>query len=128
MKFFADHNVTESVCRLLEELGHDVTRLRDAMPTDAEDPVVARFAQASDAILISHDRDFNQIAPHFQRSGNVRFKTLSRIHLQCKPTSAEQRVREAISLVEFEWKFARSKRPQSRMRIVIQEAGIKTYR
>ena len=61
--FFADHCVSESVCKLLEERGHVVDRLRHSIPTDSPDAIVARFAEHSEAILLSSDRDFERIAP-----------------------------------------------------------------
>ncbi len=127
MKFFADHNVTESVCRLLEERGHEVVRLRDELPPDSPDPVVAKYAEQIDAVLISHDRDFRKIAPRIPRGGKARFRRLSRIHLQCDYPEAENRVAAALGLVEFEWNLAQE-RADKRIHIVIQKTGIKTNR
>lgn len=127
MRFFADHNVAESICRLLEERGHEVIRLRDALPPDSPDPVVAKYAEQIDAILISHDRDFNRIAPRESRKVRARFRKLSRIHLQCDYPGANKRVAEAISLIEFEWKLAQE-RADKRIHIVVQKSGIKTNR
>lgn len=127
MKFFADHNVAESVCRVLEERGHEVVRLRNELPPDSPDPVVAKFAEQIDAILISHDGDFKRIAPRIPRGGKARFRKLSRIHLQCEYPVAERRVAEAIGLIEFEWSLAQE-RADKRIHIVVQKAGIKTNR
>lgn len=127
MKFFADHNVTESVCRVLEEKGHDVVRLRDELPPDSPDPVVAKFAEQIDAILISHDGDFKRIAPRIPRGRRARFRKLSRIHLRCDYAGAEKRVAAAIGLIEFEWNLAQE-RADKRIHIEIQKSGIKTNR
>lgn len=127
MKFFADHNVTESVCRFLEDRGHKVVRLRDELPPDSPDPVVAKYAEQIDAILISHDGDFKRIAPRIPHGGKARFRKLSRIHLQCDYPNAENRVAAAIGLVEFEWSLAQE-RADKRIHIVIQKSGIKTNR
>lgn len=127
MKFFADHNVTESVCQLLERRGHEVVRLRDELPPDSPDPVVAKYAEQIDAVLISHDRDFNKIAPRIPRGGKTRFRRLSRTHLQCDYPDAENRVSAALGLVEFEWNLAQQK-ADKRIHIVIQKSGIKTNR
>jgi len=127
VKFFADHNVTESVCRLLEERGHEVVRLRDELPPDSPDPVVAKYAEQMEAVLISHDGDFRSIAPRIPHGERARFRKLSRIHLRCDYPSAEKRVAAAIDLVEFEWNLAQE-RADKRIHIVIQKAGIKTNR
>lgn len=127
MKFFADHNVAESICRYLEERGHEVIRLRDALPPNSPDPVVAKYAESIDAVLISHDRDFNRIAPRTTRKSQARFRRLSRIHLQCEYPGAVKRVTEAIGLIEFEWELAQE-RADKRIHIVVQKSGIRTNR
>ena len=40
MKFLLDHDVPDDLTYLLQELGHDVLRLRDVAPSDAADSVV----------------------------------------------------------------------------------------
>jgi len=127
MRFFADHNVTESVCLLLERKGHEVIRLRDELPPDSPDPIVAKFAEQIDAVLISHDGDFKRIAPRIPRGSKARFRKLSRIHLQCEYPVSERRIAEAIRLIEFEWDLAQE-RADKRIHIVIQKSGIKTNR
>lgn len=127
MKFFADHNVAESVCQLLEEAGHEVIRLRDELPPNSPDPVVAKYAESIDAVLISHDGDFKRIAPRIPHGERNRFRRLSRIHLQCDYAGAEIRVAAAISLIEFEWSLAQE-RADKRIHIVVQKTGIKTNR
>lgn len=127
MKFFADHCVPESVCEVLEKNGHTVIRLRDELPADSPDPMVAKFAQQIEAILISLDGDFKDIAPRIPVGAKRRFSRLSRIHLGCAPPRAAQRIKEALSLIEFEWNSAQA-RSDKRIHIVIQNNGIKTNR
>ena len=127
MKFFADHCVTESVCRLLEEAGHEVIRLRDELAPNSPDPVVARFAEQSNAILITHDGDFKKIAPRIPNGAKARFKSLSRIQLQCDYPRVEERVAAALSVIEFEWSIAQE-RPDKRLHLVIRKTGITTNR
>ena len=40
MKFLLDHDVPDDLSYVLEELGHEVSRLREVLPRDAPDPVV----------------------------------------------------------------------------------------
>jgi predicted nuclease of predicted toxin-antitoxin system len=119
--------VAESACKFLEARGHDVIRLKDVLPTDSPDPIVAKVAQENEAILLSHDGDFERIAPRIATGQKVRFKKLSRIHLKCENAQAQVRLAAAIELVEFEWAGAQ-KRRDKRIHIVIQPAGIKTHR
>lgn len=127
MKFFADHCVTESVCRVLEARGHEVVRLRDVLPTDSPDPLVARYAEQIDAILISHDGDFKKIAPRVPSGARRRFKKLSRIHLACDYPQSDKRIAAALTLIEFEWGIAQQ-RTDNRLRMVINKSNIRTER
>ena len=60
LRFLTDHNVPDSVGKALDELGHDVVRLRDVMAVNTSDPIVARAAIEDKRILVSWDRDFNR--------------------------------------------------------------------
>ena len=102
-------------------------RLKEELPVTSPDPVVAKYAQERDAILISFDNDFKQIAKGVDPSLRGRFKKLSRIHMQCDFPGSERRMAAALSLIEFEWIGAQS-RPIKTISIVIQKAGIKTHR
>lgn len=127
MRFFADHCVAESVCQALEGGGHEVIRLRDELPPDSPDPVVARYAEKRDAVLVTHDSDFRRIAPRIPVGAKQRFRRLSRIQLHCDYPRASERMTAALSLIEFEWKLARKRRDR-RIHIVIRKTAITTNR
>ena len=57
MKFLLDHDVPDDLSYLLEELGHNVTLLRKALPRDSSDEEVFRFAQEAGCILLTCNRD-----------------------------------------------------------------------
>ena len=103
-----DHCVPESVSKLLEERGHTVTRLGEAIPPDSPDPLVALTAERDNSILISHDGDFNAIAPRIPKGHRQRFRKLSRIHMNCKKPRSAERLSAALSLLEFEWAAAQT--------------------
>ena len=44
MKFLLDHDVPDDLSYLPEQLGHDVTLLRKALPDDSPDEAVFQFA------------------------------------------------------------------------------------
>ncbi|MCX6903659.1 MAG: DUF5615 family PIN-like protein [Verrucomicrobia bacterium] len=56
MKFFLDQDVPDDVERLLGHWGHDVLRLRDALPVTTTDEAVFDFAQRQSRVLISCNR------------------------------------------------------------------------
>ncbi|MGH9660326.1 MAG: DUF5615 family PIN-like protein [Bryobacteraceae bacterium] len=57
MKFLLDHDVPENLRYLLEQLGHDVTLLREALPEDASDDAVLQFAHERGSVLLTCNRD-----------------------------------------------------------------------
>lgn len=61
MHFFADHCVPSSVAEALEDSGHEVSCLRNHLPTDAPDPEVIAEAQRLGAILLSLNGDFSDL-------------------------------------------------------------------
>lgn len=61
MKFLLDANMPRSASVLLRELGHEVEDVRDVLPGNAEDKVVAEHAKLKQAILVTRDFDFADI-------------------------------------------------------------------
>lgn len=103
-----------------------MTRLRNVLPPDTPDPIVAKIAQDNDCILLTHDGDFKKVAPRIEKGSRKRFKKLSRIHLACPQAQAQKRLAAAIALIEFEWTGAQARK--DRLYLVIQPATIKTHR
>jgi len=57
VKFLLDHDVPEDLTYLLEQLGHDVTLLRKALPAVASDGAVLQFAHETGCVLLTCNRD-----------------------------------------------------------------------
>jgi len=57
VKFLLDHDVPDDLSYLLEQLGHDVTLLRQGLPDDSSDEAVLRFAHEAGCILLTCNRD-----------------------------------------------------------------------
>jgi predicted nuclease of predicted toxin-antitoxin system len=126
ISFFTDQNVPESVAAVLEANGHSVIRLRNVMPTDSPDPVVAAACEQAGLVLITHDNDFKSMAKRMQIS-NRRFSKLSHIRLGCRETRSAARVEAALSLIEHEWLYAQEQR-DGRLLLHIGDAVIRTNR
>lgn len=94
--FLTDQNVPEDVVRCLLDRGHFVSRVRDEMPADSPDPVVATAAINAGRILISWDRDFGH-----QRFMKERFAQLSRIGFSCPEPRGAERLLAVLDLIEF---------------------------
>lgn len=127
MRFFTDQCVPESVAKVLEAAKYDVVRLREKIATDAPDALVAAVAEANGAVLVTMDSDFKSIASR-AGIGKTRFRKLSLIRFQkCRESSAAARMRNAISLIEHEWKCGNGASDR-RMFVVISEGVISTNR
>ncbi len=127
MRLLLDHNVPDSVGRVFREHGHRVRHVRDILPIDSPDPLIATVSEEDGEILVSCDRDFKLIAPRIPRGMRARFRRLSRISIECNEYQAAGRVEEAMTLIEAEYERALI-RSDKRIQIVIQALGIKTLR
>jgi predicted nuclease of predicted toxin-antitoxin system len=64
LRFFADHCISNFIIQTLRDAGHEVIRLRDAIPVNSPDEIVIGQAQTLEAILISLDSDFLDIVAY----------------------------------------------------------------
>ena len=126
MRFFLDHCVPHSVATVLTAKGHEALFLSDHGPEDSPDPVVATISEELGAVLVSNDKDFRTLAARISM-GRRRFKRLSRIALRCREPKAAARMEEALSLIEFEYALAQTKRDK-RMIVEILDTVIRTIR
>jgi predicted nuclease of predicted toxin-antitoxin system len=68
LRFLADHCISNSIVRALQEAGCEVLRLRDALPIESPDPVVIAKAQELNAILLSMNGDFADLVNYPPRN------------------------------------------------------------
>jgi len=80
LRFFADHCVSKQIITALEEAGHKIVRLKEVLPTDSTDRIVAAKAQELVAILPSLNVDFADIVtyPPAHFKGIVALQVLNR--------------------------------------------------
>ena len=64
LRFFVDHCVPNSVIQALRGAGHEVFILKEHIPQVSDDAVVITKAQELDAILVSLNGDFADIATY----------------------------------------------------------------
>jgi len=106
IQFFTDNCVADSVGEAIIANGHDLTRLRDCMPRDTKDPLVALACVESAHVLVSHDNDFREIAKRLQTTQKQYRKLLHRVDLKCFEPDAAKRLTAVMPLVESEWLLA----------------------
>jgi predicted nuclease of predicted toxin-antitoxin system len=105
---------------MLRAEGHEVIFQRDVIARDASDTVVAIASAQNDAILISLDKDFREIATR-------RLRKLSRIDIACSEPDAAARIKAGLSLIEWEWTRAQAQ-PDGRIFVVVQGNAFKIVR
>jgi predicted nuclease of predicted toxin-antitoxin system len=64
LRFLADHCVSNSVMQALRNAGYEIHRLRDVLPVESPDAIVISKAQDIDAILLSLNGDFADLATY----------------------------------------------------------------
>ncbi|WP_093034333.1 DUF5615 family PIN-like protein [Roseovarius azorensis] len=127
MRFMLDENVPMSAKRYLLSTDYEVEFIRDLIPEGSVDPLVAFVAEDHKAVLVSHDGDFQKIAPRIPDGQKTRFKKLSRIWLRCNEYQTADRLKKAMSLIEAEFNIAEHNR-DARMQIWIGNTYIRTER
>ena len=61
MRIIANENISRSVIRKLRENGHNVLSIKESL-IGASDPAVLALAQSEKRIIITHDKDFGELA------------------------------------------------------------------
>lgn len=128
IRFFVDHCVPASVSNLLRESGHEVILLREWIPPDSPDAVVAAVAELNDAVLVSMDADFKKIAARIPKGQRARFRKLDHLRLECPEPQAAARLRLALFFGEAEYQLARLSKPRQRMIVSIGKDVLRTHR
>lgn len=126
LRFFLDEGVPRGVGVMLQEAGHEVIFLHEAIATGSNDDLVASAAIANEAILVAIDKDMRTSAKRNKISLN-QYKRLSLLQLRCRETQAANRVRQALTLIEAEWNWAENKSSR-RLFIEIGDSRIITNR
>jgi hypothetical protein len=101
--FFTDNDVEDAVGDFLRDSGHDVTRLRDVMLSNSEDPIVDANCRENGLVLITHNyKHFRRIARELEMDGRA-VRRLNRIDMEIHQSQGPKRIAEVLHLVEAEW-------------------------
>lgn len=66
MRFMLDENIANSASEFLKSLHFKVEYIRDLVPAGSVDPLVAFVAEDRNAVLVTHDGDFQKIAQEYR--------------------------------------------------------------
>jgi predicted nuclease of predicted toxin-antitoxin system len=61
MRFLVNENVSGTVIQELRQRGHDVLAVKESMRSERDEVILAR-AQADERIVLTHDKDFGELA------------------------------------------------------------------
>jgi predicted nuclease of predicted toxin-antitoxin system len=64
MRIIANENIMATVVSELRGRGHDVLSVKESM-TSAKDEIILAKAQAEDRLVLTHDKDFGELAFRF---------------------------------------------------------------
>ena len=64
MRISANENVSGTVIRELRDKGHDIFSAKESMAGSSDEAILAR-AQAEDRVVVTHDKDFGELAYRF---------------------------------------------------------------
>jgi predicted nuclease of predicted toxin-antitoxin system len=93
MRWIVNENVSGTVIRTLRERGHDVLSVKQSLP-GAGDPEILALAQTERRVVVSHDKDFGELAFRFglpATSGVILFRLSG-----ADPESDNRRVLEVL--------------------------------
>lgn len=123
--FFTDQNVPDSVGNYIVFAGHALVRLRDVMPTNTKDPIIAVAVSSSGHVLVTHDTDFKAAAQRLQITQRQYREGLHRILMRCPEPIGAERFSVAMAIIKNEWKLASANQP---LNIEIHEHSIRIHR
>jgi predicted nuclease of predicted toxin-antitoxin system len=124
MRLLIDENVPTSVAIYFESRGHEVHFVREVLPAGTPDPVVATIGDRLSAIVVTWDRDFDQIVRRVPVGNRAAFRRLGRISFRCNEALGLTLLKRWIDLLEFHYEQA-LKASDFRMIVQIQESGFK---
>jgi predicted nuclease of predicted toxin-antitoxin system len=121
MRWIVDENVSGTVIRALREWGHDVLSVKESL-RGAGDPMILARAQADRRVVVTHDKDFGELAFRFglpAASGVILFRLSG-----ADPASDKRRMLEVLgSNVDWTGHFAVVMDDRIRMRLLPQTPG-----
>jgi predicted nuclease of predicted toxin-antitoxin system len=124
MLLLIDENVPNSVAEFFASRGHDVRFVRDLFPAGTPDPVIATMGDRLAAIVVTWDRDFEQLVRRIPEGNRAKFRRLGRISFRCNEAKGRALLERWIAHLEFHYERASAEK-DFRMIVQIQESGFK---
>jgi predicted nuclease of predicted toxin-antitoxin system len=126
MRLLIDENVPASVADVFRIRGHHVEFVRDVLPCGTQDPIVARIGDRLSAIVVTWDRDFDQLVRRVPEGNKAAFRRLGRITFSCSEVEGARLLESWIDHIELHYTKAQTN-PDVRMIVQIQGQAIKFW-
>jgi predicted nuclease of predicted toxin-antitoxin system len=126
MLLLVDENVPESVAEFLASRGHEVRYVRDVLPAGTPDPVIAAVGDRIGAVVVSWDKDFEQLVRRIPVGNKTAFRRLGRISFKCAYPNGRRLVEKWIEYIEMHYERACADE-DIRMIVEIQENAFKMW-
>ncbi|MGH7919890.1 MAG: DUF5615 family PIN-like protein [Candidatus Dormibacteraceae bacterium] len=118
MVFLVDEDVPVSVGDFLRSRGHEVHFAVDVLVPGSEDPLLARWADLHDAVIVTcNHKDFKALVSRAPRGQRAQFRKAGRLSLTCRQHRAVERITRLIESIEFEFSQAQRRRD---VRVIIE--------
>ena len=124
MVLLIDENVPNSVGEYFKSRGHEVHLVRERLPAGTPDPVVAVIGDRLSAIVVSWDRDFENLVRRVPHGNRNKFRRLGRISFKCNETQGRAILEKWIDLIEMHYEQCIDE-PDFRMIVEIQGRAMK---
>jgi predicted nuclease of predicted toxin-antitoxin system len=123
-----DPSAPDSIGGVFQKHGHHVILHRSILPERTPDQIVCAAALQNEAILVAVDGDMKRLVRRYGAASKIeRFARLNLILLACNPVLAPQRLEQAMSLIDHEWRFTIEKASR-RLWVDIEPHAVRTHR
>jgi hypothetical protein len=96
----------------------------DLLMPGVQDPVIAAIGDRMSALVVTWDKDFEQLVKRVPDGNRTRFRNLGRISFKCKEPRGVALLERWMETIEFH--FAQcAKHGDGRLIIQVQESGLK---
>jgi hypothetical protein len=123
IRFLLDNNVDDAVADFLRSRGHEALLTRELFSPKAPDQLLMVTADIDGLVVVSHDKDFGNLASLFPPGYRGRFERgAGRLLLNVRETQSVHRLQTEMELIELYYDIAVKQR--KRFLVTISNTGV----
>lgn len=128
MRLLIDECVPEAVAYILSQSQNEIFKVVDELAPGTADNIVAQFADQQSLIVVTWNlRHFVALIQRRPQNNQIKFPNAGLIGFRCPEPSGEQRLKQALEVLEFEHECAQT-RSDKRLIVHILNEFIKVCR